>query len=75
MTITVNGADVTFPCTIKAIGNPDTLMSGLQLVGGVLDNLAIYKIYPVVQRSSELDLPAAAPPVFHYLQPTPATQQ
>jgi uncharacterized protein YlxW (UPF0749 family) len=69
MTITVNGADVTFPCTIKAIGNPDTLLSGLQLLGGVLDNLAIYKIYPTVQRSSELDLPGASPPVFHYLQP------
>ena len=69
MTITVNGADITFPCTIKAIGNPDTLEAGLQLLGGVLDNLAVYKIYPVVQRSSELDLPGAAPPVFHYLQP------
>ncbi len=71
MTITVNGADVTFPCTIKAIGNPDTLMSGLQLLGGVLDNLAVYKIYPTVQRSSELDLPGAYPPVFHYLQTVP----
>ncbi|MGD0621850.1 MAG: DUF881 domain-containing protein [Thermacetogeniaceae bacterium] len=69
MTITVNGADITFPCTIKAIGNPDTLEAGLRLLGGVLDNLAVYKIYPVVQRSSELDLPGAAPPVFHYLQP------
>jgi uncharacterized protein YlxW (UPF0749 family) len=69
MTITVNGADVTFPCTIKVIGNPDTLMSGLQLLGGVLDNLAVFKIYPNVQRSSELSLPGASPPVFHYLQP------
>jgi len=69
MTITVNGADVTFPCTISAIGNPDTLMSGLQLLGGILDNLAVYKIYPTVQRSSELKLPGASPPVFEYLQP------
>jgi uncharacterized protein YlxW (UPF0749 family) len=69
MTITVNGADVTFPCTISAIGNPDTLMSGLQLLGGILDNLAVYKIYPTVQRSSELKLPGASPPVFQYLQP------
>jgi uncharacterized protein YlxW (UPF0749 family) len=74
MTITINGADVTFPCTIAAIGNPDTLMSGLQLLGGVLDNLAIYKIYPTVQRSSELNLPGASPPVFQYLQPVPAGQ-
>jgi uncharacterized protein YlxW (UPF0749 family) len=74
MTITVNGADVTFPCTIKAIGNPDTLLSGLRLLGGVLDSLAVYKIYPTVQRSSELNLPGAAPPVFHYLQPVPAGQ-
>jgi uncharacterized protein YlxW (UPF0749 family) len=74
MTITVNGADVTFPCTIKAIGNPDTLESGLQLLGGVLDNLAVYKIYPTVQQSSELNLPGSSPPVFHYLQPVPAAQ-
>ncbi len=73
MTITVNGNDVTFPCTIKAIGNPDTLDSGLQLLGGVLDNLAVYKIYPVVQRSNELNLPGAAPPAFSYLQQVPAT--
>ena len=74
MTITVNGNDVTFPCTIKAIGNPDTLDSGLRLLGGVLDNLAVYKIYPVVQRSNELNLPGAAPPAFSYLQQVPATQ-
>jgi len=69
MTITVNGADVTFPCTIKAIGNPDTLSSGLELLGGVLDNLAVYKIYPTIQRSSKLNLPGAPHPVFNYLHP------
>ncbi|MGD0154423.1 MAG: DUF881 domain-containing protein [Thermacetogeniaceae bacterium] len=75
MTITVNGNDIAFPCTIKAVGNPDTLDSGLRLLGGVLDNLAVYKIYPLVSRSTELDLPAAAPPVFHYIQPVPNPQQ
>jgi uncharacterized protein YlxW (UPF0749 family) len=74
MTITINSNDITFPCTIKAIGNPDTLQSGLQLLGGVLDNLAVYKIYPVVSQSTSLNLPAAAPPAFHYLQPSPGNE-
>lgn len=69
MTITVNGSDLTFPCTIKAVGNPETMESGLRLLGGVLDNLAIYKIYPIVNRSPELDLPAATPPVFQHTRP------
>lgn len=67
LTITLNGNDISFPCTIKAIGSPSTLQSGLQLLGGVLDNLAVYKIYPVVKQSPELDLPGATPPTFHYL--------
>lgn len=75
MTITVNGNDITLPCTIKAVGNPDTLDSGLRLLGGVLDNLAVYKIYPLVSRSNELDLPAAAHPVFRHIQPVLNPQQ
>ncbi len=75
MTITVNGKDISFPCTIKAVGNPDTLDSGLRLLGGVLDSLAVFKIYPLVSRSTELDLPAAGPPVFRYVQPVPNPQQ
>jgi uncharacterized protein YlxW (UPF0749 family) len=71
MTITINGTDVYFPCTIEAIGNPETMESSLRLLGGVLDNLAVYKIYPMVARSEELELPAAAPPVFQYSQVTP----
>ncbi len=76
MAITVNGEEITFPVTIKAIGNPDQLQSGLQLLGGVIDDLAIYKIYPQIEKDQELVLPGAARPALNYLQPSqtmPAT--
>jgi uncharacterized protein YlxW (UPF0749 family) len=73
MVITVNGKEIAFPCTIKAIGNPQQLQSGLQMVGGVLDDLAVYKIYPQVKQEQNLELPGAAPPVLNYIQPVPAT--
>lgn len=74
MTITINGNDVSFPCTIEAIGNPETMEASLRLLGGVLDNLAVYKVYPVVTQSPQLELPAAGPPVFRYLQDAPDTR-
>ncbi|MGB9791286.1 MAG: DUF881 domain-containing protein [Thermacetogeniaceae bacterium] len=70
LTLLINGREITFPCTIKAIGNPDQLQSGLQLLGGVLDHLAIYKVYPVVRRHQNLEVPAAPLPPIHYLKAT-----
>lgn len=68
--LTVDGEAVTFPCTIKAIGDPDKLDSGLHLLGGVLDNLAIYGIRPTVKKENALELPAAATkPYIEYLKP------
>lgn len=68
LTLLVNGKTIAFPCTIKAIGNPDQLESGLRLLGGVLDHLAIYKVYPVVRRHQSLEIPAASLPPIHYLK-------
>jgi len=65
--LTINDQKLRYPCTIKAIGDPVQLESGLRLVGGVLDDLNIYKIYPVITREEELEIPAAAPPQLHYI--------
>ncbi len=68
LTLTINGKEILYPCTIKAIGNQDKLESGLRLLGGILDDLAIYKVYPVIKRVEEIELPAAPPPTLNYLQ-------
>ncbi|HHW41081.1 MAG TPA: DUF881 domain-containing protein [Syntrophomonadaceae bacterium] len=68
LSLMMNGVEITFPCTIKAIGNPDQLESGLRLLGGVLDHLAVYKVYPVIKRHQNLELPAASPPEIRYLK-------
>ncbi|NPV30360.1 MAG: DUF881 domain-containing protein [Firmicutes bacterium] len=73
LTLTINGKEVLFPCTIKAIGDQEKLESGLRLLGGVLDDLAIYKVYPVIRRVEEIELPAAPPPTLHYLRPRSQT--
>ncbi len=70
LSLTMNGREIAFPCTIKAIGNPEKLESGLRLLGGVLDHLAIYKVYPVIKRHQNLELPAASPPDIRYLTAT-----
>lgn len=68
LALTVDGQIVPFPCTIKAIGNPEQLESGLRLLGGVLDDLAIYDIHPVVRKAEMLELPAADRPGIKYLK-------
>lgn len=68
LSLTMNGREIAFPCIIEAIGNPEKLESGLRLLGGVLDDLAIYKVYPVIKRHQKLELPAASPPEIRYLK-------
>lgn len=75
LTLIINGKELLFPCTIKAIGNPEKLEAGLKLLGGVLDDLAIYKVYPTIKREEELGLPAALPPTFQYLQSNITTKK
>lgn len=68
LALTVDGEIIPFPCTIKAIGNPEQLESGLRLLGGVLDDLAIYNVRPVVKKAEVLELPAADQPEIKYLK-------
>jgi uncharacterized protein YlxW (UPF0749 family) len=67
--LTVDGEVITYPCMIKAIGDPEKLDSGLHLLGGVLDNLAIYDIHPTIKKEDLIELPAADYPNTYYLKP------
>lgn len=69
MALTIDGEIITFPCTIKAIGDPEKLDSGLHMLGGVLSNLAIYGVHPTVEKADNLELPAASQPTIKYLKP------
>jgi len=69
MALTIDGGKVTFPCTIRAIGDPERLQSGLELLGGVLDNLKFYNIYPTVEKKDNLELPAAGQYTAKHLSP------
>lgn len=71
LAITVNGHDLALPYAIKAIGNPDSLYSGLLLPGGLLDTLATFKVYPVVNRAANLQLPGIKMPETKYMTSKP----
>lgn len=65
MFITLNHQPLTYPITITAIGDSNTLEKGLTLPGGIIDNLALFKAYPYLEQSEELIIPAIKnPPVF-----------
>lgn len=55
-TIIVNSKRCSSPFVIKAIGDADTLESALNIRGGVLDVLKLYKINVNVTKSSEIEL-------------------
>lgn len=67
--LTIDGKAVSFPCIIKAIGDPDKLLSGLNLSGGVLSNLSTYGINPTIKEEEILSLPAADEPTIKHLRP------
>lgn len=46
------------PYTIEAIGNKIILEKGLTMPGGIIDNLAFFKIFPTITLEDELILPA-----------------
>lgn len=59
MSITVNNNILTYPILIKAIGEPNNLEKGLTIPGGIMDNLALYKAYPVLTKEESLTVPAS----------------
>lgn len=58
MRITVNNNKVEFPIVIKAVGNPNNLEKGLTIPGGIIDNLALFKAYPYIQKANIVEIPA-----------------
>jgi uncharacterized protein YlxW (UPF0749 family) len=65
MFITLNHQPLTFPIYITAIGDPNTLEKGLTLPGGIIDNLALFRAYPYLEKSEEIIIPAVEnPPIF-----------
>ena len=65
MFITLNHQPLTFPIYITAIGDPNTLEKGLTLPGGIIDNLALFRAFPYLEKSEEIIIPAVEnPPIF-----------
>lgn len=56
-TILVNDVKIGAPFVIKAIGNSDTLYSGINLTGGIVYTLKKYNIQVEVKQSDEIQLP------------------
>ncbi|GAF25468.1 uncharacterized protein conserved in bacteria [Moorella thermoacetica Y72] len=70
--ITIDGQRLLYPIVIKAIGDPQTLDKGLTFTGGLIDNLNnLYKIYPIIKKEQDLQLPATSLPSWHYAKPAP----
>lgn len=65
MYITLNHKPLSYPITINAIGNPNTLEKGLTLPGGIMDNLALFRAFPYLEQNEEIIMPAVEnPPIF-----------
>lgn len=58
MSITVDNKSMDYPIIIKAIGDPNNLEKGLTIPGGIMDNLALYRAYPLLSKMDELTIPA-----------------
>ncbi|MFY9175505.1 MAG: DUF881 domain-containing protein [Peptococcia bacterium] len=78
MFITVNDQKLQYPIMIKAIGNANNLEKGLTMPGGIMDNLALFRAYPVITKRESLTIPALeVPNIFifmeEYVPPPPDT--
>ena len=57
--IMVNSQVLLYPIVIQAIGDPNTLATGLTFPGGIMDNLAtLYNIHPQIKKETEIIIPA-----------------
>jgi uncharacterized protein YlxW (UPF0749 family) len=70
--ITINGVALLTPITIKAVGDPETLHTGLTFPGGIITTLnTLYKIYPVIKQEEVIQIPAIETPAYMYMDPSP----
>jgi uncharacterized protein YlxW (UPF0749 family) len=69
-TILVNTTKIAPPFVIKAIGNPDTLQSGVLIKNGYLESLKVIGIQVQVQKVDDIQIPAyAGVTKFNYSKP------
>lgn len=70
-TVQLDGADLTEPYQVQAIGDAATLEGGLQIPGGAIDALSsLQDVTAGVARAAQLQLPALAnPPSFRVARP------
>lgn len=69
-TILVNTKKVVPPITILATGNPDTLKSGLEIKGGIFEQLKYWGLVATVAKSDDITIPGFPGPVtFNYTSP------
>jgi len=74
--IQVNGVPIASPYKIEAIGNPDVLMSGLKIPGGIVDLLTNSGLKVEVKKAEQIVLPpysGAGSSGLHYAQPIGGT--
>lgn len=57
-TIIVNGVKSTIPFEVRAIGDPDVLVSALNMPGGVVEMLKAWTIEVDISKQNNLELPA-----------------
>ena len=56
--ITLNGEKLLTPIIITAIGDPEALDKGLNMVGGIIENLnTLYNVYPQVKQEELIIMP------------------
>lgn len=69
MSITVNNLKLEYPIIIRAIGDPNNLEKGLTIPGGIMDNLALFRAYPFLEKVTSITVPAVTePPSYFFLQ-------
>lgn len=69
-TILINTRKIVPPIVISATGNPDTLKSGLEIKGGIFEQLKFWGLEVNVQKKDEVVLPAYPGPItLSYTKP------
>lgn len=69
-TILVNTKKIVPPIVILATGDPDTLKSGLEIKGGIFEQLRFWGIIAEVEKADDIVIPAYSGPItFNYTKP------
>ncbi len=67
--LTVNNHKIEYPVVIMAIGDAANLEKGLTIPGGIMDNLALFGAYPVLEKKDEITVVARNDtPHFYFLK-------